>query len=102
MNIYITNLSSAIGNKELAHLFSSFGEVKSAEVIKDIFTRQSRGFGYVEMEDDTAAQNAIAALNKTEVQELVISVEESKPQNKQIGSYEVSNRSVKGYTFREN
>ena len=77
MNIYISNLRSAIGNDELAQLFSLYGKVKSAEIVKDVFTGQSRGFGYVEMEDDAAAKKAIEALNKTEVQELVISVEEA-------------------------
>lgn len=102
MNIYISNLRSAIGNDELAQLFSSFGEVKSAEVVKDVFTGQSRGFGYVEMEDDSAAQKAIEALNQTELNELVISVEEAQPKKEQKGSYKVGNSAVSGYKFRKN
>lgn len=102
MNIYISNLRSAIDNDQLAQLFSLYGEVKSAEIVKDLFTGQSRGFGYVEMEDEAAAKNAIEALNKTEVQELIISVEETAAKKEQKGSYKVGNSSVQGYKFRKN
>src|SRR5690242_16515718 len=102
MNIYISNLRSAIDKDELVQLFSPFGEVKSAEVVKDLFTGQSRGFGYVEMEDDEAAKKAIAQLNKTELGELIISVEEAQPKKEQKGSYKVGNSSVQGYKFRKN
>ena len=101
MNIYISNLRSAIDSDELAKLFSPFGEVKSAEVVKDLFTGQSRGFGYVEMEDDEAAKKAIEALNKTEINELVISVEEAEPKKEQKGSYKVGSK-IPGYKFRKN
>lgn len=101
MNIYISNLRSAIGNDELAQLFLPFGEVKSAEIVKDVFTGQSRGFGYVEMEDDKAAKKAIEGLNKTELNELIISVEEAMPKKEQKGSYKVGN-SIPGYRFRKN
>lgn len=102
MNIYISNLRSAFGNDELAQLFSCFGEIKSAEVVKDLFTGQSRGFGYVEMEDDKAARKAIDELNKTELNELVIIVQEAQPKREQKGSYKVGNSSVAGYKFRKN
>jgi RNA recognition motif-containing protein len=102
MNIYISNLRSAIGDQELAQLFTPFGTVKSAEIVKDVFTSQSRGFGYVEMEDEQAAKKAIQALNQSQVQELVISVEEAKPKTEQLGSYKVGNSHVPGYRFRKN
>jgi len=102
MNIYISNLRSAIDNDELRQLFSPFGEVRSAEIVNDVFTRQSRGFGYVEMEDDEAAKKAIEILNKTEVQELIITVEEAPAKKEQKGSYKVGNSSVPGYRFRKN
>lgn len=101
MNIYVSNLRSAIGNEELKGLFAAYGEVKSAEIVKDVFTGQSRGFGYVEMEEEEAAKNAIAALNKTEVQELVITVEEAQEKREQKGSYKVGNSAVQGYKFRK-
>jgi RNA recognition motif-containing protein len=56
MNIYISNLRSAIGDAELTEIFSAFGEVKSAQVVNDVFTGKSRGFGYVEMENDEEAK----------------------------------------------
>ena len=102
MNIYISNLRNAIGNDELAQLFSPFGEIKSAEVVKDVFTGQSRGFGYVEMEDDEAAKKAIEGLNKTELNELIISVEEAQSKNEHKGSYKVGHSSIPSYKFRKN
>lgn len=101
MNIYISNLHSAISNDELEQLFLPFGVVKSVEIVKDVFTKQSRGFGYVEMEDDEAAKKAIERLHKTELNELIISVEESIPKKEQGGSYKVGNSSVPGYKFRK-
>jgi RNA recognition motif-containing protein len=58
MKIYIENLDGTIGNEQLREIFSSYGEVRNAEIVKDLFTDVSRGFGYVEMEDD-AAEKAI-------------------------------------------
>lgn len=101
MNIYIANLRSAIGNDELAALFSPFGEVKSAEIITDGFTGQSRGFGYVEMENEERAKKAIEALHNTRVQELVITVQQAPEKREQKGSYKVGNSSVNGYRFRK-
>jgi RNA recognition motif-containing protein len=71
-------------------------------VIKDVFTGESRGFGYVEMEDGEAGKKAIEGLNQTELNELIISVEEAKPKKEQKGSYKVGNSSIQGYKFRKN
>lgn len=101
MTIYVSNLNDSIGDEELANLFSPFGPVQSAEVVKDVFNGLSRGFGYVEMEDDEAAQKAIEALHKTELKELMISIEKAKPRKEQKGSYKVGNSSVPGYKFRK-
>ena len=102
MNIYISNLRSAVNNAELIEIFSVYGEVKEAEVVMDVFTGQSRGFGYVVMDDDASAKKAIEALNKTELHELVIGVEEAAPKIVQKGSYKVGNSTVQGYKFRKN
>ena len=64
MKIYIENLHDIIDNKKLNEVFSFYGGVQSAQVVKDIFTGASRGFGYVEM-DDEFAQSAISALDQT-------------------------------------
>ncbi len=102
MNIYVANLDKAIDNEKLEQLFSSYGKVKSAEVTKDVFTGVSRGFGYVVMEDDSAAHKAIQELNQSVVHTLTITVEEAKTAAPQKGSYKVGNGAVNVYRFRKN
>lgn len=102
MNIYISNLDSNLKDTDLKNLFSTHGEVQSAEVAMDVFTNQSRGFGYVEMADDEAAQKAIAALNNSELSSNIISVKEATPKENHKGSYRVGNGVVKEYRFRKN
>jgi RNA recognition motif-containing protein len=63
MNIYVGNLSPDTTDENLREAFESFGEVTSAKVIKDKYTGQSRGFGFVEMASDEDANKAIAELN---------------------------------------
>lgn len=102
MNIHISNLNTAVTNKELTDLFSGHGQVKSAEVSMDAFTNQSRGFGLVEMEDDGAAQKAIDALNNSEFKSQVISVKIFEPAPLRKGSYKVGSGAVDAYRFRKN
>ena len=59
MNIFISNLSFDVQDKELSNFFSPYGEVASAKVIVDKTTSRSRGFGFVEMPDDEASKKAI-------------------------------------------
>jgi len=101
MNIYVANLENAINNEKLTEIFSPFGQVKSAEVVKDVFTGASRGFGYVEMEDDEA-QNAIKQLDQTELNTLIITVKEAPPKKEPQGSYKVGNGAVNIYRFKKN
>lgn len=63
MNIYVSNLSFNVQDEDLRGFFAEYGEVSSAKVIMDKFTRRSKGFGFVEMPDDNAAQKAINELN---------------------------------------
>lgn len=63
MNIYVGNLSYNTQEKELEDLFRQYGDVSSARIITDRETHRSKGFGFVEMPDDQAAQAAITALN---------------------------------------
>lgn len=79
MNIYVSNLSFNVQDEELREFFSTYGEVSSAKVINDKFTGQSRGFGFVEMPDDEAAQKAIAGLDQATVEGRTIKVSEAKP-----------------------
>lgn len=79
--IYIGNLSYSTKEDSLSNYFSSYGNVLSSVIIKDKFTEQSKGFGFVEMEDDSAAQKAIAELNGREIdgRKVRVSFAEEKP-----------------------
>ena len=79
MNIYVGNLSWTMADADLNELFISYGTVTNAKVLKDKTSGRSRGFGFVEMEDDEAARTAIAALNDSEVQGRKLIVNESQP-----------------------
>jgi len=79
MNIYVSNLSFAVRDEDLKEYFSEYGEVSSAKVINDKFTNRSRGFGFVEMSDDTAAQKAIQELDGAMVDGRAIKVNIAKP-----------------------
>ncbi len=79
MNIYVGNLSFEVTDDELRQLFAAYGEVESASVVKDRFSGESRGFGFVEMPAKKDADAAIAALNGTDVKGRSITVNEAKP-----------------------
>jgi RNA recognition motif-containing protein len=79
MNIYISNLSYAVNDADLKELFEEYGAVSSAKVITDRETGKSRGFGFVEMDDDAQAQKAIDELNQCEYDGKVISVSVARP-----------------------
>ena len=83
MNIYVGNLSLEVTDKAIREAFTSFGEVTSARVIKDKYTGQSRGFGFVEMPVQSQAQTAIKSLNGKEILGKQISVNEARPRAEQ-------------------
>jgi RNA recognition motif-containing protein len=87
MNIYVGNLSWNLKDQDLSNLFAAHGEVTSAKIVLDKFTNRSKGFGFVEMADDAAAQAAIAALNGTEVDGRNIVVNESRPKPEGGGGF---------------
>lgn len=74
MNIYVSNLNFRTRGESLQTLFGEYGEVSSANIITDRETGRSRGFGFVEMPDESAARNAINALNGFELDERAINV----------------------------
>ncbi|MEW5950015.1 MAG: RNA-binding protein [Thermodesulfobacteriota bacterium] len=80
MKIYVGNLSYEANEGDLKEQFSAFGEVDSVTIIKDKYSGQSRGFAFVEMSDNTAAQAAITALNNKELKGRNMSVNEARPQ----------------------
>ena len=79
MNIFIGNLSRQVTDADLREAFEAHGAVASANVIKDKFTGESRGFGFVEMADQAQANAAIAALNGKDLKGRALNVAEAKP-----------------------
>ena len=79
MNIYVGNLSFEMTEEQLEGAFAAHGEVQSARIITDRYTGQSRGFGFVEMPDNSAAETAIQALNGREVSGRPLTVNEARP-----------------------
>ena len=79
MNIYVSNLSFNVQDEDLKGFFTPYGEVTSAKVITDRETGRSRGFGFVEMSDETASKKAIAELDGATVDNRSISVSVAKP-----------------------
>jgi RNA recognition motif-containing protein len=87
MNIYVGNLSWSMTDEDLNSLFTEYGTVSSAKILKDKMSGRSKGFGFVEMEDDEAAKTAIANLNETEIQGRKLIVNESQPRPEGEGGY---------------
>ena len=79
MNIYVSNLGFSVQDEDLKEYFEEYGEVTSAKVITDKFTNRSRGFGFVEMPDESAAEKAIKELNGAVVEGRSISVTVARP-----------------------
>jgi cold-inducible RNA-binding protein len=77
--LYVGNLSYNVDNTQLEEMFTKFGAVRSAEVIQDRDTGRSKGFGFVEMNDDNAAREAIEALNEQEQDGRRLTVNEARP-----------------------
>jgi len=79
MNIYVGNLSYDVSEENLRQAFGAFGQVSSARIIKDKYTGQSKGFGFVEMLEQSQAQEAIKSLNGKELLGKQMSVNEARP-----------------------
>lgn len=65
MNIYVGQLPYSVTEEELKEMFSEFGEIASVNIIKDRFSGSSKGFGFVDMPNNSEADKAIKALNKS-------------------------------------
>lgn len=79
MNIYVGNLSYQASDDDLREAFEQYGQVSSAQVIKDKFTGRSRGFGFVEMPSDDEGQKAIDGINNQEIAGRAVRVNEARP-----------------------
>ena len=86
MNIYVSNLSFNVRDEDLQEYFAEYGEVTSAKVIMDKFTNKSRGFAFVEMPNDEAAQKAIQELDGATVDGRTIGVSVARPKEERSGS----------------
>jgi len=86
MNIYVGNLPYSTTDDDLRTAFGEHGEVTSVNVISDKFTGQSKGFGFVEMADNSAADAAIKALNETPMGGRNIKVNEARPRGERSDS----------------
>lgn len=80
MNIYVGNLSTDLSDQELEDVFAKYGKVKSTKIIRDMFTQQSKGFGFVEMMNNTEANSAMKELNTSELKGTRLIVNEARPQ----------------------
>ena len=85
MNIYVGNLSFDASEADIENAFGEFGEVASVNIIKDRDTGRSRGFGFVEMRDSQAGQQAIEALNLKQIAGRAVTVNEAKPRQDRRG-----------------
>ena len=79
MNIYVGNLAPEVTDEDLRQSFEACGEVASVTIIKDKFSGESRGFGFVEMPDQNNAQAAINSLNGKELKGRSLKVNEARP-----------------------
>lgn len=83
--LFVGNLSFSVGETELKQLFEQKGGVESATVMRDLDTGRSRGFGFVEMSTDEAAQKAITELNGFAVEGRNLTVNEARPKPERHG-----------------
>lgn len=79
MNIYVGNLSRNVTEDDLKTAFETYGKVETVKVIKDNYTGTSKGFGFVEMPDNSEAQAAINGLNNKEFKGTTLKVNTARP-----------------------
>ncbi len=79
MQIYVGNISYSTTEEGLENLFSQYGEVEAVKIITDRETGRAKGFGFITMNDDAAAQNAIDELNEKEFEGRTLRINEARP-----------------------
>jgi len=79
VNIYVGNLPYSATNQDLERLFAEYGSVVSAKIVQDMQSGRSKGFGFVELDSDSAGEKAIVALNGYDLQGRSIVVNEARP-----------------------
>lgn len=83
MNIYVGNLNYNLSEDELEKVFTPYGDVTSVKIIRDKYTDQSKGFGFIEMANDADAQKAIDELDGKEVKGRELRVNQARPPREQ-------------------
>lgn len=79
MNIYVGNLAYSVTEDDLREAFAAYGEISSVSLITDKFSGQSKGFGFVEMSNNSEADAAIKGLNETSLKGRNVKVNQAKP-----------------------
>ena len=79
MNIYVGNLAYTVTEDDLKEAFSGFGEISSVRLVSDKFSGKSKGFGFIEMPDNSEAEAAMNALNESSFKGRDIKVNQAKP-----------------------
>ena len=101
MNIYVGNLNYNLKEEELAELFSQYGEVVSVKIVKDQETGKAKGFGFVEMANDSEGTEAIEKLDGVEVRGRNMKVNPAKPKAERAPRFDRQDRSSgNGYSQR--
>lgn len=81
MKIYVGNISRDATDDDIRHAFEAFGQVESATVLKDKFTGEARGFGFVEMPAEAEARAAISGMNGKDLKGRTLTVNEARPRD---------------------
>jgi len=81
MNIYVGNMSYEVTEEDLRQAFEGFGKVESVNIIKDRYSGEPRGFGFVEMPDKAEGQSAINDLNGKDLKGRTLNVNEARPRS---------------------
>jgi len=97
MNIYVGNLAREVTEEELRKEFMAFGEVTSVNIIKDKYSGQSRGFGFVEMPSKSEAEAAITGLKGKTLMERTLDVNEARPRSDSRGGGSYGDRRGGGF-----
>jgi len=87
LKLYVGNIPFGVSEEDLKKLFMEAGEVQSVKIITDPYSGRSRGFGFVEMASEAAAEKAISQINGKTLMDRALTVNEAKPQKKRDGDY---------------
>lgn len=85
MNIFVGNLAPEVNESDLENAFAQYGKVRTAKIVRDMFTQKSKGFGFVEMLSNTEAMAAIDKLNTEKIKGKAIIVNKARPERNRKG-----------------